>query len=352
MVVIYSLATTGETGPTQESEETNVSLNDTFIEEVETIPVGRLLMIGHFADTPVASTTALITDLQVGGVIIMSAPEDPQEIKNWTAEWQSASSFPLLIAIDQEGGPVSRLKGPDFIQTGQRDIKTETEAYEIGKIRGEELASLGINMNFAPVLDSSSVPSSFMYSRTFGEGTNPAALAAKMYAGMKVSGITAAAKHFPGHGDTEDDSHEILPTVFIERGELDNFTSNFREYISKTNPNALMTAHVLFPNIDPLPATFSPFFLKTYLRQELGFTGMIITDDMSMDAIDKNWSTSEAALLSLQAGADMVLFAAEPEKARDAVLSVQQALADNTITEEDISLKVDRQKEVLTKKSF
>lgn len=274
--------------------------------------LGQLFMIGHWADTPVASTTALIQKYQLGGVIIMSAPEDTQNILTWTAQWNAVSERPLLIAIDQEGGPVTRLKGEAFTQTGQRDIDTAEQAYEVGLARGEELARLGINMNFAPVLDTAKNPTSFMYSRTFPTGTNAALLAASMIKGLAASQVTAVVKHFPGHDDTRTDSHTELPVVNISETELSNFTQPFANIIRENSPRAIMTAHVQFPEIDPLPATLSKFFLTTYLRQQLGYNGLIITDDMSMDAIDTQRSPSEASVLALEAGADIILLAAEP----------------------------------------
>lgn len=274
--------------------------------------VGQVFMIGHWADTPVASTTALIEQYQLGGVIIMSAPEDPNEILSWTKEWNAVSKTPLFIAIDQEGGPVTRIKHSSYIQTGQRNISTEAEAYSAGITRGTELDRLGINMNFAPVLDSAQNPSSFMYSRTFPEGTRPAELAGTMIRAMAEADVIGVAKHFPGHDDTNVDSHNELPVVPIEQNELAAFTKAFSDLITHDSPRALMTAHVQFPRIDPMPATLSEFFLTTYLRNELGYTGIIVTDDISMDAIDTHYTATEASVLALGAGADLILLAAEP----------------------------------------
>ena len=167
-------------------------------------------MIGHWADTPVASTTELIRTYNLGGVIIMSAPDNPQDILSWTTQWNAVSNTPLLIAIDQEGGPVTRLKNADFIQTGQRDIHTIEEAETVGVTRGIELAELGINMNFAPVLDTARNPTSFMYSRTFPEDTDAALLSNALISAMASQNVTAAVKHFPGHDDTNVDSHLSL----------------------------------------------------------------------------------------------------------------------------------------------
>lgn len=298
--------------------------------------VGQLFMVGHWAGAPVASTTALIREYHIGSVIIMSAPEDPNEIKEWVNEWNEASEESLLIAIDQEGGPVSRLKGEGFIQTGQRDIKTAEEAYELGRRRAVELSTLGINMNFAPVLDAALNPDSFMYSRVFQKQEDTPVLADAMLRGFLESGVVGVPKHFPGHDDTSEDSHAVLPTVSIARAELDTFTTPFRKLIEGYEPRAIMTAHVLFSKIDDVPATLSHFFLTDYLRDELGFQGVIITDGMSMDAIDEKWGAEQGAVMALRAGADMVLFAAEPERTKGAVKEVLHAIEGGSLPKETI----------------
>ncbi len=298
--------------------------------------LGQVFMIGHWAHTPVASTTALIEKYQLGGVIIMSAPENPDEIKNWVNEWNSVSDIPLLIAIDQEGGPVTRLKGDAFIQTGQRDITSPEQAFEVGTTRGEELSNLGINLNFAPVLDTAHQSDSFMHSRTFPEYTNPVELADAMMRGLASHGVAGSVKHFPGHDDTSTDSHFALPVVNISESELATFAKPFSDIISISQPDFIMTAHVQFPNIDILPATLSPYFLHTYLRSQLEFTGIIITDDMSMDAIDENWASAEASKLALEAGANIILLAAEPESINTIYESVFTAANQSTALEENI----------------
>jgi beta-N-acetylhexosaminidase len=286
------------------------------------LAIAQLFMIGHWTNTPTEITTAMIEEYGFGGVVIMDAPDDPSLLTTWIAQWNSVSDVPLLIAIDQEGGPVTRLKGEAFIQTSQRDITDTEHAYDTGKIRGQQLAALGITMNFAPVLDGALNSSSFMYSRTFKSTTDSSALAAAMIAGMKSESIIAVAKHFPGHDDTSSDSHYVLPTVDISRSDLDTFTKPFSTLFRTNPPEAIMTAHVLFPEIDALPVTLSEFFLTTYLRDTLGYQNVIITDDVSMDAIDQQWDTSQAAVMSLGAGADIILFAAEPHRAAEALTAV------------------------------
>ncbi len=297
--------------------------------------IGQLFMIGHWAGTPVASTTELIAQYQIGGVIIMSAPEDPTEIKSWVKDWQSVSSSTLFIAIDQEGGPVSRLKGAGYTQTSQQEITDAETAYRVGKKRGEELAALGINMNFAPVLDTAKNPDSFMYERVFPTSTEASALASAMIDGLKDSGVIAVTKHFPGHDDTAEDSHTVLPEIALNRSELDDFTTPFAKLIKDGSTQAMMTAHVAFPLIDSLPATLSPFFLTKYLRGTLGFTGIIVTDDMIMDAIDTTWPHQEATVMSLRAGASMILYAAEPQMVEAAILNTNtELIADPSFKEQ------------------
>jgi beta-N-acetylhexosaminidase len=278
------------------------------------LPLGRHFMIGHSKEMPTASTTALLVEHQLAGVIIMSAPANPDEIKAWTKEWQAAVPYPLIIAIDQEGGEVSRLRGAQFDTTSQRSITTTDEAYNLGYRRGLELAGLGITTNFAPVLDSATIATSFMYNRVFSSKENSAALAAAMVTGMARSGITAVPKHFPGHADTPDDSHDTLPHVDMTKSEFAEYSKPFTTLLRTDQPQMLMTAHIVFPQIDSLPATLSPYFLNTYVRSTLAYDGLIITDDMCMKAIDTTWGAAEGSRLALLASVDIVLIAAEPER--------------------------------------
>jgi beta-N-acetylhexosaminidase len=304
--------------------------------------IGQHFMIGHWANTPVASTTNLIREYGVGGVIIMSVPDEPTEILEWTKEWQSVSSTTLLIAIDQEGGPVSRLRGPDFITTGQAEIMDVGTARQVGLARGQELARLGINLNFAPVLDTAINPESFMYERVFRDQNLSPVLANAMIVGMAEAGVAGVVKHFPGHDDTADDSHLILPKVSYRDAALEDFLSPFVTLLTNYPPAALMTAHVAFPLVDPLPATLSPYWLTTRLREELSFQGVVFTDDMIMDAIDQTWAHEEATVMALAAGADIILYAAEPVKVKTAINAVREAVINGQLTEDQVSASRNR----------
>jgi len=317
------------------------------LEEVEALPLGAHFMIGHWANTPVASTTALIAEHKLGGVIIMSAPEDPEEIKEWVQEWQTVSSFPLLIAIDQEGGVVSRLKGENFIQTSQREIRDSYAALKTAQTRGEELATLGINMNFAPVLDTANNPDSFMYQRVFPIATNAAELAAAMIKGMGDKGVIAVPKHFPGHDDTKTDSHLELPIVDIAENEINDFIKPFTDLLKNNPPQVLMTAHVAFPAVGTLPATLSSYWLTDKLRGEIGYGGIIITDDMSMKGVSDVMSASEAAVTTLRAGADIMLLAAAPEEITEMMQAVQSTYESDNSFRETLRQSSDRLRRLL-----
>ena len=352
----WFLSTPDDTNPSTSKTNSNLTVSSNKIEEKidkTTLPtptasvtleekIGQQFIIGHWIGTPIASTTELITKHHLGGVIIMGNADSATNTKEWIDVWQEASEIPLIISVDQEGGSVTRYQGDDFIQTGQREITDSDTAYKIGFKRGNELATLGVNMNYSPVLDTANNPDSFMYQRVFANRADSASLASEMIKGMKASGVTGVVKHFPGHDDTSDDSHFTLPVVNIEHSDLDGFVLPFTEIIKNNPPEAIMTAHVLFPKIDPLPATLSKFFLTDYLRNQLGFSGVIITDDMSMDAIDTNWQSDEASVKSIMAGADIVLFAAEPEKVITAIDTVINATKSKAISEERITKSYER----------
>ena len=312
----------------ERSTDSNLEAPTVSLEE----KIGQLFIIGHWSENPLSSTTDLIKENHLGGVIIMDSPENPEEIKTWTQTWQENSDTPLFITIDQEGGEVSRLKESSFIQTSQREIESTDQAYKIGKTRGTELKELGINMNFAPVLDNAINPSSFMYGRAFKDIQTSPELAAAMINGMAESEVIAVTKHFPGHDDTNEDSHKTLPEVNIEKSELKEYTSPFNKLITKNNPQALMIAHLVFPNIAEKPVTLSHFFLTDYLRNELNFKGIVITDDMSMDAIDKTWTIEEASVLSLQAGADIILFSSEPTRVPAAIEAIKATISNGDLS--------------------
>jgi len=308
------------------------------VPEYESVPlatqVGQLFAVGHWAHMEASTTAARVRDLQLGSVIIMSAPENESTVREWTDSWQEAADIPLLISIDQEGGVVSRLRGNTHIQTAQPNITDDTTAYDVARERAVALQTLGINANYAPVLDRSTSSDSFMYPRVFRDPDMIAPLAGAMIRGYQDNKVVAVPKHFPGHPDTSDDSHLTLPRLDMTTEEYVLHTQQFTDLIALGDTHMLMTAHVLVPALDPdFPATVSPIVISD-LRERIDYDGVIITDDLAMQAISDRWSYEESAVMALQAGVDMVMLAAEPENASSTVQAVIEAVESGELSRE------------------
>jgi beta-N-acetylhexosaminidase len=298
--------------------------------------VGQLFAVGHWANMEASTTAARVRELQLGSVVIMSAPDTDSVVNEWTTSWQAATEIPLLISIDQEGGVVSRLRGAKHTQTAQPQITDTNTAYAVALKRGQALQTLGINANYAPVLDQSTSTDSFMYSRVFRDSDKIATLGDAMIRGYRDSTVLAVPKHFPGHPDTSDDSHITLPKLDLTEQQYIEHTQQFTDTIAAGNVEMIMTAHVLVPALDTdFPATVSPAVISD-LRVRIGYEGVIITDDLAMQAISDRWTYEEAAVLALQAGADMVMLAAEPENASSTVQAVIKAVEQGVLSRERV----------------
>lgn len=240
---------------------------------------------------------------------------------------------PLLIALDQEGGTVTRLRAPlvtTISQMAQAATGDPQTAYQCARLTGQQLRSFGINLNFAPVLDVNCNPANpVIGTRSFGE--DPALVAEFAMAalhGYRTTGVIATGKHFPGHGDTDIDSHLGLPTVRHERERLAKIELAPFEAVIRAEIPALMSAHIIFAALDSQPATLSRAILTDLLRVQLGFEGVIFTDALDMQAIAARYTPGEAALRSKAAGADVLLplgaLEAQIEVARSLVAAVDR----------------------------
>ncbi|WP_374351046.1 beta-N-acetylhexosaminidase [Chitinimonas sp.] len=217
----------------------------------------------------------------------------------------------VLIGIDQEGGAVMRTlfmpAAPSAMALGA--IGDETLAYQVGAAIARGLASLGVNWNYAPVLDLNNNPRNpVIAERSFGADPDKASrLAGAWMAGHLGEGVATCVKHFPGHGDTHTDSHLALPVVDKTRAAIAQYElSPFHALIQQTP--GLMSAHIVFPAFDSeRPATLSPAILQTLLRDEWGYAGVTITDGMNMKAIRERWGQAQGSVMALQAGADLSL---------------------------------------------
>lgn len=233
----------------------------------------------------------------------------------------AASELPLIIATDQEGGLVRHVKGDSSRAPGAMAIGASgfpEDAYRSGYYIGRELAVLGINMNFAPAVDLFTNHDSILIGpRSFGDDPVKAGILGEAFArGQLASGIIPTAKHFPGHGDTEKDSHGVLP--FISAGFDTLWERELVPYrmLSKAGIPAIMSGHIAFPNTKAgrEPASLSNFFLNDVLREKIGFRGVIVTDDLAMNgATSVTGSVSQAVRTALGAGNDIVMISQTPE---------------------------------------
>ncbi len=270
----------------------------------------------------------IISDYHIGNIILFGENcTDTKLVTRLTYELQQAAvaggDLPLLIGADQEGGSVTRL-GSGTCLSGSMAIGftgNTDNAYQAGQVLGSELKAVGINCDFAPVADVNSNPENPVIGMRSFSGTPDitADMAEAMAKGIRSQQIIACAKHFPGHGDTGTDSHTGLPLVSASREEwLSRDAVPFRKLISSNIP-MIMTAHIQFPALDDtrftskksgetiyLPATLSKRIITDILKGDMNFKGVVLTDDMDMDAIAMHFGPSEAAVMALDAGADML----------------------------------------------
>lgn len=279
--------------------------------------VGQLFMCGFDALHINDHALALIKDYQVGNIILFARNIDtPEQLFTLNQNLQKLAydkiGVPLFISIDQEGGMVTRITNGATNFPGAMTITANNDpiaSYKAGKLMGAELKALGININLAPVLDVNNNPNNPVIGvRSFSDNQ----LTVSEYGVNFVEGleenVIATAKHFPGHGDTNLDSHLALPTINIDlarlhRVELVPFVSAIENGIS-----AIMSSHINFPNLteNGYPTTLSHNCLTGLLREELGFKGLIVTDCMQMKAIQHNYTTKEATLMAIKAGANLI----------------------------------------------
>ncbi len=304
--------------------------------------IGQMLLFGWQTDT---QATVLIDDLHVGGVVLMGRNIQPlgrmkATIAGLQHRAQAAGLPPLFVAVDQEGGRVQRLGPPHYAkratarEIGRSSPETaRTAAQEIGT----ELRQLGFNWDFAPVLDVDSNPRNpVIGDRSYG--TDPEQVAAMGVAAMRGfqedARVLACGKHFPGHGDTDTDSHFALPRITHDLAHLEAVEMvPFRAAI-KAGIAAIMTSHILFSALDPtLPATLSPAILTGLLREKMGFGGLIITDDLEMKGVADGWGAAEAAVLAVEAGADVLLCCHEWETQKAIQAALLAAVVNGRIAE-------------------
>lgn len=276
---------------------------------------GQRLMVGFDGQTLDTDLRHLIQDLQVGGLILF-APNiaGPEQL---TALCREAQAFarqcgqpPLFIAVDQEGGPVARLRKPFTEFPGNPHLGTEAEAERFARVTAGELAAVGINMNMAPVVDVAQPGMrGVMAGRAFSDDpARVAALGTTVIRGLQHRRVMAVAKHFPGIGRTEIDSHVEMPVAHLTPEDLEAVDLPPFRAAMQAEVAGIMLAHILFERLDPRwPASLSPAVARSLLRERLGFQGLTLTDDLDMGAIVRNFDIRTAVGQILAADIDIVL---------------------------------------------
>ncbi len=292
-----------------------------------------------------------VDSLGVGGVVISIG--SPVDIAARLNHLQRRATVPLLVASDLEGGTAFRFTGGTAFPTnmGVGAGGQETDAYAMGRIIAEEGRAVGVHLTFSPVADVNNNPSNpIINTRSFGGDPRLVArMVAAQIRGTQDGGMLATAKHFPGHGDTDTDSHLALPVVAADWPRIDSLELvPFRAAV-QAGVAAVMSAHIALPGLDAgrsRPATMVPELLTGLLRDSLGFRGLIVTDALDMGGVVRGYGAGDAAVSALLAGSDILLMPADPA---EAVRAVVQAVADGRVTPARLDASVRRVLELKVK---
>lgn len=311
--------------------------------------VGQLLMIGIHGKTLNDDAKFMLNEYRVGGIILFDRNmESKDQVKSLITDinktGKSAGLTPLFIGIDQEGGAVARMedqliKVPPAEEVGKESVE---QAASLAKQVGTELKDLGFNINFAPVADLG-----LTYGRSFS--TNPdevvryASAIGKAY---EEAGLWYSYKHFPGIGKTDVDLHADTSVVPVPKETLLNEdTKVFVDLIKQSKPNtyAIMVSHAMYPQIDPdHPSSLSKAIITDWLRKDMGYNGVVVTDDMDMGALAKHYTFGDMAVQSILAGSDILLVCHEYEHMQEAYNGLMKAVKDGRISKERLDESVKR----------
>ncbi|MEO8612595.1 MAG: glycoside hydrolase family 3 protein [Chloroflexota bacterium] len=318
--------------------------------------VAQMLIVNLFGSQLNAPGKAFLEQWQPGGVVLIGENAGTPDavarlINSYQQAITDAGGLPLLVAVDEEPGPISHLKD-GFTQFPTPTLITATGdpqmAYAVGQAIGDELRAVGVNMTLSPIADLETNPKNPIIARR-SFGNDPVLVSPMIGAfveGTQAAGILATAKHFPGHGDSSSDSHTSLPVIDLSKDRLESVElAPFRAAI-QSNVAAVMVAHIWYPALEPevnLPASLSSNIITGVLRGELGYDGLVMTDALDMDAIDVTYTYPEAVVKAIQAGVDMVISAHIGLNTQvEAIQAVRDAVHAGTISEDRIDESVRR----------
>ncbi|MFU0825613.1 beta-N-acetylhexosaminidase [Clostridium sp.] len=314
--------------------------------------IGQMFIVGIDGYDLNDNSKSLIEKYKVGGFILfkdnIKNVNQLLSLTNSLKMENSSNKIPLFLSVDEEGGKVTRM--PDELKSFPTNkvigkINDEDFSNKIGKTIASEIKSFGFNMDFAPVLDINNNPKNpVIGSRSFGSNPDVVTkLGIETMKGIQSENVISVVKHFPGHGDTSVDSHIGLPSVNNDLKRLEEFELIPFKNAIENKADAVMIAHILLPKIDEKnPSSMSKTIITDILRNNLKFNGVVITDDMTMGAITKNYDINDAAVKSIKAGSDIVLICHGYDNEIKVINSLKNAVLKGEITEERIDESVYR----------
>ena len=340
--VTYESVAQSELSPEQKVDKLVANMSDAD-------KVGQLMMIGIHGKSLNDDAKFMLNEYRVGGIILFDRNmESKDQVKTLITDinkaGKSAGLTPLFLGIDQEGGAVARMddkliKVPPAEEVGKEPVE---QAAALAKEVGTELKELGFNINFAPVADLG-----LTYGRSYS--TNPdevvryASAVGKSY---DEAGLWYSYKHFPGIGKTDVDLHSDTSIVPVSKETLlSEDTKVFVDLIKQSKPNTytIMVSHAMYPQIDPdHPSSLSKAIITDWLRKDMGYNGVVVTDDMDMGALAKHYTFGDMAVQSILAGSDILLVCHEYEHMQEAYNGLMKAVKDGRISKERLDESVKR----------
>ena len=340
--VTYESVAQSELSPEQKVDKLVANMSDAD-------KVGQLMMIGIHGKSLNDDAKFMLNEYRVGGIILFDRNmESKDQVKTLITDinkaGKSAGLTPLFLGIDQEGGAVARMddkliKVPPAEEVGKEPVE---QAAALAKEVGTELKELGFNINFAPVADLG-----LTYGRSYS--TNPdevvryASAVGKSY---DEAGLWYSYKHFPGIGKTDVDLHADTSIVPVSKETLlSEDTKVFVDLIKQSKPNTytIMVSHAMYPQIDPdYPSSLSKAIITDWLRKDMGYNGVVVTDDMDMGALAKHYTFGDMAVQSILAGSDILLVCHEYEHMQEAYNGLMKAVKDGRISKERLDESVKR----------
>lgn len=332
------------------------------LEQIFSLPIekkiGQLFFIGLPGVEVDESARELLEEISPGGVCLFARNvRTVEQVRQLLSDITDILPIEPLLSLDQEGGRVDRLRRISTPMPPASSFKEVKDVEQFAEITAEMVRTLGFNMNFAPVVDVVDEQrkqfSNGLYSRNYGNSKEDVIKLAGAYLNtLQTSDCLGCLKHFPGLGASEVDSHEELPQVNLSRQELfDNDLVPYIELFKTSQVHAVMVAHASFPLFDLqetdadgklLPSSLSYNFVTKLLREELGFTGLAITDDMEMGAILKNYGIGAACKMAINAGEDMLAICANADEIRTGFHAVLDAVKNGEISETRINQSLER----------